>query len=276
MCALGLIACRTFDPSTARLPDDPSLGLPVAVAIDDASIYGVLGSATTRSTRFTSIRTMDSVLFAKGNYVVPEAALGRMATDSGLRSRTPDPRGLHLSRETDVHKLSPVSRYIYMKGDAGGNHVVVSLVGPFSQDAQQILDRELVREFVAGSGTAPSGTLGVGVENSWAFSANSAYTIGGSMLGGVPFLLGFPIMALKVSVALDAKITDRDGRVLGRYHERGGGATYLALYWGQWMTDEGYRRASAFAVLDALAQIREKIEEDLPRLRNALASGGSP
>lgn len=102
----------------------------------------------------------------------------------------------------------------------------------------------------------------------WGWSLASAGTL------FIPNLFGMPVKTYRSQLELQMEIVDANGKVLRRYVAPGAGRAQVAAYHGYDGTT-AMRKANLLALQNALAEIKKKMEPDVPGLTAQLESAGT-
>ncbi len=90
----------------------------------------------------------------------------------------------------------------------------------------------------------------------------------------IPNLAGMPVARGRAELELQLEIVDADGKVLVRYVAPGQGKACIALYHG-YNSATATRKANLLALQNALANIKKKLEADVPSLASQLEAAGT-
>lgn len=86
-------------------------------------------------------------------------------------------------------------------------------------------------------------------------------------------LLGMPASNISSEIELQMEIVNAEGHVLAGYTAPGKGKAKIALYYG-YPQALAIRKANLIALKDAMHQIKQKMEADLPMLKEKLLAAG--
>ncbi len=141
------------------------------------------------------------------------------------------------------------------------------------EDVFTLLDRDLKENMVAGGGET------YGRARFKLLHYNRPWGGGGWIIPSIATfftanLVGMPISKVRVELELQMEITDANGKVLLRYVAPGKGKTPQALYYG-YTGANAVRRSNLIALKDAMKNIKQKMEADLPLLTEQLLAAGT-
>ena len=124
----------------------------------------------------------------------------------------------------------------------------------------------------------PKGTIDVTIKKNYHKIYNVGYYILSSFTVYTINLLGFPMISQKASVTVNAKIKNKEGRVIKEYTEEGIGKATAAMYWG-YTFGGGLTKTAPWglprvvhtlALSDALQKIKSNILADSKELNKQI------
>lgn len=99
------------------------------------------------------------------------------------------------------------------------------------------------------------------------------YTIPSVLLFSVPNIFGMPFLDIKQTTEIEVKILDKDGKLIEKYSAIGKGNVKVAYYYGYSLRIAN-RKAYSDAIINALEQIRVKLEVDIDKINARLLKTG--
>lgn len=124
----------------------------------------------------------------------------------------------------------------------------------------------------------PKGTIEITLKSNYHRIYNIGYYIFSTFTVYTINLLGFPMISQKASITVNAKIKNKEGRVIKEYTEEGIGKATSAMYWGYTFGGALTKTApwglprivNTLALSDALQKIKSNISEDSKELNKQI------